>query len=266
LVQKGGAIAFFVAFIFYAVWTMAVTVRIGWTGLPELHSPTNTAAPLYRVGAYAVPVISLLLVQFVRKRNPGARTFASAMWDLFTFMPRRFSPFAVGPDPERSVPELQGRILDHTVDSPTPRPLVLGVHGQASVLAFAALSPMTAEQVKRIALVTYGCPISTIYGQFLPAYFGPDQIALLRDKLVVSEDGLVGWRNFYRRTDPIGGPVFAETTTPENDTELADPFPGPVVDVARDPPAWVRVSGHQHYTDEPKVREWLKRARTLLDR
>ena len=119
--------------------------------------------------------------------------------------------------------------------------------------------------------MTYGCPISTIYGMFFPAYFGPDQVVALRDKLP-SPGGLAGWRNFYRRTDPIGGPVFAETDTPELDTEVPDPFPGPVGDTADDTPPlerdaapWLRVAGHSHYMQEPALKEWLRKIRLALE-
>jgi len=272
LARRGGLIAFLMAFTIYAVGVVAVTFRVDWSWVPGLEAPKHTGDPLYQVGAYVLPALALLVVQLVRKGRRGARTLASTLWDVFTFWPRRFSPLAVRPYSERAVPELQGRILHHTRDREDPCPLVLGVHSQGSVLAFAALSPMTAEQLQRVALVTYGCPVSSIYGMFFPAYFGPGQVALLRDKLPNAEDGLVGWRNFYRRTDPIGGPVFADTTTPENDTEVADPFPGPAVDIGnatppleRDAPAWMRVAGHSHYMQEPALKDWLRRVRTALD-
>ena len=171
------------------------------------------------------------------------------------------------------MPELQGRILHHTKNKKEPCPLVLAVHSQGSILAFAALSPLTAQQLQRVALVTYGCPVSSIYAMFFPAYFGPDQVTALRDKLPPPASGLVGWRNFYRRTDPIGGPVFADTSTPEQDTEVPDPFPGPASDLGdttppleRDAAPWLRVAGHSHYMQEPVVKDWLRRVRLALDR
>ncbi|HJV08043.1 MAG TPA: hypothetical protein VJ653_00100, partial [Acidimicrobiales bacterium] len=229
--RHGGLIVFVLAFTIYIVGVVSVSFRVDWAWFPDLPSPTNTGAPLYQVGAYVLPVLALLVVQLVRKGRQGARTFASTLWDVFTFWPRRFSPLAVRPYSERAVPELQGRVLHHTKDKHEPCPLVLSVHSQGSVLAFAALSPLSAEQLQRVALVTYGSPVSTIYSMFFPAYFGPEQVVELRDKLP-APGGLAGWRNFYRRTDPIGGPVFADTDTPQHDTEVADPFIGPAVDMA----------------------------------
>lgn len=272
LARHGGLIAFVVAFTIYVVGVVSVSFRVDWAWFPDLPPPGNTTTPLYQVGAYVLPVLALLMVQLVRKGREGARTFASTLWDVFTFWPRRFSPFAVRPYSERAVPELQGRILHHTKDKQEPCPLVLAVHSQGSVLAFAALSPLTAEQLQRVALVTYGCPISTIYAMFFPAYFGPDEVVALRDKLPAPGPGLVGWRNFYRRTDPIGGPVFAGTTTPEQDTEVDDPFKGPATDTGdatppleRDAAPWLRIAGHSYYLQEPALKDWLTRVRLALD-
>ena len=271
LVRRGGLITFVVALTIYLAGLVAVIYRVDWAWFPNLPAPAHTTAPLYQVGAYVLPALALLLVQIVRKGRQGARTFASTLWDVFTFWPRRFSPLAVRPYSERAVPELQGRILHHTRDRHEPCPLVLGVHSQGSVLAFAALSPLTAEQLQRVALMTYGCPISSIYGMFFPAYFGPEQVAALRDKLPAPAAGLVGWRNFYRRTDPIGGPVIADTDTPGQDAEVEDPFRGPAVDTGdatppleRDAAPWLRISGHSYYMQEPALKDWLRRVRTAL--
>jgi len=259
--RRGWSVAFVVAFTMFFAVSTAHLLRVNWTGWPSLAAPTNTGAPLYQVGAYIIPALVLRVVFLVGFGRPGVRTAALMLRDFLTFWPRRFSPFAVPPYPERAVPKLQGRILFQMRDGEDQRPLVLGVEGQGSVVAFAALSSMPAERLKRVALVTCGSPISTLYGALFPAYFGPDQVELLRDKLATPADGLVGWRNFYRQTDPIGGPVFLKTTTPEADTELADVSFGPDVDV-RDT---ARIAGHSNYMQEPAVRDWLKRVRTALD-
>ena len=272
LVRRGWVFALLVALSIYVVGVVSVSARVDWKWFPELGPPANQNAPLYQVGAYVLPALALLLVQLVRKGRKGARTFASTLWDVFTFWPRRFSPLAVRPYSERAVPELQGRILHHTKNKKEPCPLVLAVHSQGSVLAFAALSPLSSEQLQRVALVTYGCPVSSIYAMFFPAYFGPEEVVALRDKLPRLAGGLPGWRNFYRRTDPIGGPVFADTDTPEYDAEVPDPFRGPAADLAdstppreRDAAPWLRVSGHSYYEQEPALKEWVRSVRLALD-
>lgn len=278
LVKRGWIVALLVALPIYLVGLVSVTFRVEWTWFPRLGPPTDQNAPLYQVGAYALPALALLLVQVVRKGREGARTFASTLWDVFTFWPRRYSPFAVRPYSERAVPELQGRILHHTQDRVDPCPLVLAAHSQGSVLAFAALSPLSAEQLQRVALVTYGSPIRSIYAMFFPAYFGPPEVTALRDKLPTLPGGLAGWRNFYRRTDPIGGPIFDD----DCDTEVPDPFQGPrgpasgtarpAPDRAdgtppreRDAAPWLRVSGHSYYEQEPALKEWVASVRLALD-
>ena len=268
LAKRGWVVALLIALSIYLVGLVSVAFRVDWKWFPELGPPSDQNAPLYQVGAYALPALALLLVQVVRKGRKGARTFASTLWDVFTFWPRRFSPLAVRPYSERAVPELQGRILHHTKNKKEPCPLVLAVHSQGTVLAFAALSPLTADQLQRVALVTYGSPIASIYAMFFPAYFGDEQVAVLRDKLPKLPGGLAGWQNFYRRTDPIGGPIFGD----DCDTEVLDPFRGPAVDIAdstppreRDAAPWLRVSGHSYYEQEPALKDWVRRVRLALD-
>ena len=274
LAKRGWIFVLLVALSIYVVGFVSVAVRVEWNWFPELPAPSpgTTGTWLYQVGAYVLPALALLLFQLVRKGRKGARTFASTLWDVFTFWPRRFSPLAVRPYSERAVPEVQGRILHHTKNKKEPCPLVLTVHSQGSVLAFAALSPLSAEQLQRVALVTYGSPISSIYAMFFPAYFGPEEVVALRDKLPKLPGGLAGWRNFYRRTDPIGGPVFADTDTPEYDTEILDPFRGPATDLSdstppreRDAAPWLRVSGHSYYEQEPALKDWVRRVRLAFD-
>ncbi|MCZ9345910.1 hypothetical protein NGM37_50085, partial [Streptomyces sp. TRM76130] len=52
----------------------------------------------------------------------------------------------------------------------------------------------------RVALLTYGSPLERLYGRWFPAHFGPAALASLHREIDC-------WRNLYRDTDPIGGPV-----------------------------------------------------------
>jgi hypothetical protein len=57
------------------------------------------------------------------------------------------------------------------------------------------------------------------------------------------------WRNLYRRTDPIGGPVLARDGTPGGvDTRLVDPA------FAKDPDefSWPKTRGHSDYPHDPR--------------
>ncbi len=236
-----------VALTFSLLLVVTYVVVVSWRGLfdrgegfrPWLPAPTlddlqgnNARAYLYRVGAYVLPFLVLFLVTLVSKSYRGARTFASTLWDVLTFWPRRFSPLAVRPYAERAVPELRGRIDYHVREE--GHPVVVSAHSQGSILSFAALSSLAPDDLRRVGFVTYGSPITTIFAVFFPAYFGTDEVARLRKGLAGPGKDLQRWRNFYRLTDPIGGPIFTSGADPGDqelpdpgDRVLADPYDGP---------------------------------------
>ncbi|CAM5304688.1 Integral membrane protein OS=Streptomyces violarus OX=67380 GN=FHS41_005154 PE=4 SV=1 [Streptomyces violarus] len=59
---------------------------------------------------------------------------------------------------------------------------------------------LTPSTRKRVALLTYGSPLERLYGRWFPAHFGPAALGSLHREVDC-------WRNLYRLTDPIGGPV-----------------------------------------------------------
>lgn len=277
LAKKGGGVALALAGSLVVTDAVVVIHRSLLKDPDSLFLPAPTAAELdsllYRVGAYVLPALVLVFVQIVRKSQGGARTVASTLWDVLTFWPRRFSPFAVRPYSERAVPELQGRVARHLVERDSR--LLLSVHSQGSILAFAALAPLPAERLGNVALVTYGSPIRTIYATFFPAYFGAEEVEALRAKLPSPGDDLLGWRNFYRRTDPIGGPVFdASGGSPsEPDCLLDDPHTGRATPsealteapLEHDRPAWSQLAVHSYYLQEPELKRWVRDVRVALD-
>lgn len=277
LAHRGGGVVLAVAAALVVTAAVVVSYRSLLKDPDSLFLPAPTPAELnsflYRVGAYALPALVLLLVQIVRKSQGGARTFASTLWDVLTFWPRRFSPFAVRPYSERAVPELQGRVAHHLAER--RHRLLLSVHSQGSILGFAALAPLRPESLRDVALVTYGSPIRTIYATFFPAYFGTDEVEALRAKLPPPRDGLLGWRNFYRPTDPIGGPVFGPTggPAPEADCVLDDPYtqrttPAESLTAApleHDRPPWTQLAVHSYYLQEPELKRWVRDVRVALD-
>ncbi len=169
---------------------------------------------------------------------------------------------------------MYGRIVHHVHNERQRHPLVLSVHSQGSILAFVVLAPMPAADLQQVALVTYGSPISTIYGTFFPAYLGPDEVEKVRAKLPAPGAGLLGWRNFYRATDPIGGPVFLSgpRTTPEADCQLDDPFRGDVSSppsattppLERDRPPWTQLAIHSYYAQEPVLKRWVRELKAAM--
>ena len=154
--------------------------------------------------AVAIPPAMLALV-VISWRQLGRRRIVGTLWDVGTFWPRAFHPFAPPCYTERAVPELTRRIwwLHDNHGRVT-----LAAHSQGSVVAAAAIlqrSPRPPE--KRIALVTFGAPLRKLYHWAFPAYV---PLAALDDIAAGSTPSVAAtWRNVYYPTDYIGGPVGA---------------------------------------------------------
>jgi hypothetical protein len=125
--------------------------------------------------------------------------------------------------------------------------LVISGHSQGSVLAAAAAWQLEPRDRARVGLLTYGSPIERLYGRWFPAHFGPAALSALHQDVDC-------WRNLYRLTDPIGGPVRLPGTC------------GPAVDRAplKDPLEYGRTArhplpapllGHSDYQADPAFAE-----------
>lgn len=121
--------------------------------------------------------------------------------------------------------------------------LVLSGHSQGSVLAAAAAWQLKPSVRGKIALLTYGSPLERLYGRWFPAHFGPSALASLHREVAC-------WRNLYRRSDPIGGPVrLPGGCGPEVDHEpLKDPLAYGRTDRQ---PLPAPVLGHSDYQADP---------------
>ncbi|WUX72158.1 hypothetical protein OG627_31660 [Streptomyces sp. NBC_01429] len=208
------------------------------------------------IGSWLIGLGFILFVTWGRRayRDPSARRTIGILWDVGTFWPRAAHPFAPPCYAERAVPDLTWRIVAWT--GRTGGRLVLSGHSQGSVLAAAAVWQLPATTRHRVALLTYGSPLERLYGRWFPAYFGGGQLAQLSGEVHC-------WRNLWRATDPIGGPVRvpADGERPEVDR-------GPLTD----PSAYSRtvehplpepILGHSDYQADPVFAE--ERA-ALLDR
>lgn len=216
--------------------------------------------------AWLLSALPLIVAATMRAslRSEAARRRVGILWDVLTFWPRRFHPLGVRPYSERAVVEFRERIRSHLDND---RPVLVSAHSQGSVLAFAALSSLGEKELQRVALVTYGSPLRTLYGQVFPAYFGPRRISRLSDALT-DADGF-RWVNFHRDTDPIGGPVFEAGSS--QDRELKDPAITPTSadevgddDVEPDRVAWVELAGHSHYLQEPELKRCVRELKDRL--
>ncbi|MFD3958146.1 hypothetical protein [Streptomyces bacillaris] len=135
-------------------------------------------------------------------RDASARRTIGILWDVGTFWPRAAHPFAPPCYAERAVPDLASRMCAWTAT--TKGRLIISGHSQGSVLAAAAVWQLPDTARRRVGLLTYGSPIERLYGRWFPAYFGAVPLLGLHDSVHC-------WRNLWRATDPIGGPVRLAT-------------------------------------------------------
>ncbi|MFF0886391.1 hypothetical protein [Streptomyces sp. NPDC003456] len=217
-----------------------------------VHGAAETSEAL---GSWLIGLGFLLFVTWGRRAymDAAARRTIGILWDVGTFWPRAAHPFAPPCYAERAVPDLTWRIATWT--RATGGRLVISGHSQGSVLAAAAAWQLAPSTRARVALLTYGSPLERLYGRWFPAHFGPAALGSLHRDVDC-------WRNLYRLTDPIGGPM------------RLSPEAGPGVDHAplKDPLAYGRtdrlplpapILGHSDYRADPVFAE---ERRTLLGR
>ncbi|WP_432024816.1 hypothetical protein [Streptomyces parvus] len=175
-------------------------------------------------------------------KDASARRTIGILWDVGTYWPRAAHPFAPPCYAERAVPDLASRMSAWTSTTPRGR-LVISGHSQGSVLAASAVWQLPDATRRRVALLTYGSPLERLYGRWFPAYFGPGPLLGLHRSVHC-------WRNLWRATDPIGGPVRIG----------ADPDPGVDRGPLKDPLAYGRTTelplpepilGHSDYQADP---------------
>ncbi|MFB6847035.1 hypothetical protein ACFCXS_19545 [Streptomyces sp. NPDC056373] len=219
---------------------------------PVVHGAAETSQAL---GSWLIGLGFLLFVTWGRRayKDAAARRTIGILWDVGTFWPRASHPFAPPCYAERAVPDLTWRMATWT--RATGGRLVISGHSQGSVLAAAAAWQLAPSARKRVALLTYGSPLERLYGRWFPAHFGPAALVSLHRDVDC-------WRNLYRLTDPIGGPMRLPGDR------------GPQVDHAplMDPLAYGRTAllplpapilGHSDYQADPVFAE---ERRTLLAR
>ena len=126
--------------------------------------------------------------------------------------------------------------------------LVISGHSQGSVLAAAAVWQLRPGTRRRVALLTYGSPLERLYGRWFPAYFGPAALAALHREMHC-------WRNLWRATDPIGGPVrLAAATADRRSTAGRCATRWPTA-APREHPLPAPILGHSDYQADPAFAE-----------
>ncbi|MFI5685320.1 hypothetical protein [Streptomyces sp. NPDC051636] len=205
------------------------------------------------LGSWLVGLGFILFVTWGRRayKDASARRTIGILWDVGTFWPRAAHPFAPPCYAERAVPDLTWRM--DTWTRRTGGRLVLSGHSQGSVLAAAAAWQLPPAARGRVALLTYGSPLERLYGRWFPAQFGPAALASLHREVAC-------WRNLYRLTDPIGGPIRlpGDCGPAVDHTPLDDPLA-----YGRTPehPLPAPLLGHSDYQADPVFAE--ERARLL---
>nr|WP_259333490.1 hypothetical protein [Streptomyces umbrinus] len=204
------------------------------------------------LGSWLIGVGFILFVTWGRRayKDPSARRTIGILWDVGTFWPRAAHPFAPPCYAERAVPDLTWRMATWT-SAAEGRRLVLSGHSQGSVLAAAAAWQLKPSVRKRVALLTYGSPLERLYGRWFPAHFGPDALSGLHREVDC-------WRNLYRATDPIGGPMrLPGDCGPQVDREaLKDPL---AYGRTEDHPLPAPILGHSDYQADPAFAEERKK-------
>jgi len=242
---------------------------------------TGSAASLAALGSLLGLALGGALVGLLRSalRDPARRRTIGTVWDVATFWPRACHPLAPPCYAERAVPELVDRLrlltgtvetsdantdtagaqlADHARDAATAPSdllapsglLLLTGYSQGSVITPAVVALLPRETLGRTSLLTLASPARRLYGRAFPAYFGPDQLELV--KRLLTATGKPRWKNLVRRSDYIGSWLFHKLdptqglgwTTSATTTDL--PAWDPVVvaeDANQAPPPLHRHSG-----------------------
>jgi hypothetical protein len=194
-----------------AIITVAAVEFRYWTGagITPPHWMTTGAGWL----ALALPAVLVLLLR-LGWRNLEARRGIGVVWDVATFWPRAYHPYAPPCYAERAVPEL-GRRISHLQANDAK--VTVAAHSQGAVVAAAALlqradgkpadgppgrDPLAAAAV---GLVTFGSPLDTLYRWAFPAYFDRASLLWIGAIGAPTEPGEKRqWSNFYYQTDYVG--------------------------------------------------------------
>jgi len=215
------------------------------------HGRVRARGLLGGLGSWLIGLGFILFVTWGRRayKDASARRTIGILWDVGTFWPRAAHPFAPPCYAERAVPDLTWRMATWT--RATGGRLVISGHSQGSVLAAAAAWQLKPSVRRRVALLTYGSPLERLYGRWFPAHFGPAALTSLHHDVDC-------WRNLYRLTDPIGGPVrLPGDCGPEVDrAPLKDPL---AYGRTAQQPLPAPILGHGDYQADPAFAEERER-------
>lgn len=187
---------------------------IGWLSASDAEG-SSVAGFLMWLGGLTLTGLATLLVFLGRTAILGeaTRRGVNVVWDVIAFWPRSVHPMVPPAYSQRSVADIRGRLAWHLGAPEDGQPgrnpdpsdrLVLCGHSQGSLLSFTALVTMGGSpELKRLGLVTFGSQLQVMFARAFPAFVNYPTIAWLYSAL----DGR--WRNLYRDTDHMAGPVLS---------------------------------------------------------
>jgi len=253
------------------------------------------ASWLATAGSWAVGAVVVALIALGRRAysDPSTRRTVGILWDLGTFWPRATHPLAPPCYCERTLPDLTYRM---TWLAPSDADLVvLSTHSQGTVIGAALVLQLDKTQRARTAFITYGSPLQRLYSRFFPAYFGPEVLAHIGEALAETapaqgfDRAFWPWRNLFRASDPIGGPIHHPYPADESlyradiiagvingrppggdNNDVDRQFLDPLFNPAAGNTAYPQTLGHSGYFDDPyfpacvdKVIQLARQRRTI---
>jgi hypothetical protein len=238
--------------------------QLGW--LTAFEPPVSLPTVVTSV-AFVFPV-SLLVGRLALggMRDRQTRRGLAVLWDVATFWPRWFHPFAQRSYSDTAVSRLSALLQERASVTPgppggtPPGPTVLAPHSQGSVLAVPAILHAAQAQptpdLSSLALLTYGSPLGTLYREAFPAMFPPSLTTTVAQLLSPAGDEATPataprWRNLWRRSDPIGGAIWRpddEGRIPAVDALSQEPGDASALGIAD---TWVPSRNHSNYFSEP---------------
>ncbi len=179
-------------------------------------APIQPASWLATVASFAATLAPLGLIALMRSslKSGATRRHVGIAWDVATFWPRAYHPYAPPCYAERAVPDLQWRLWHLQAYGAD---VTIAAHSQGTVITAAALMQQASRLPKStVRLITFGSPLDTLYRWAFPAYFSDEALTAIRDG---GPARVSGWLNFFYRTDYIGNTEVAGSDS----TTLPDP-------------------------------------------
>jgi hypothetical protein len=174
-------------------------------------------------------------------------------WAFGVFWPRAAHPFAPAAWTVRAVPELVHHI-EHLLNADRRTRILLHAQSIGTVIAVSALLQIPAELRPRVALLTTGSPIRTVFRRHYPGYVTAESLGtLVHGDDVNDAKVLRAWVNVCRRSDPLAGSTRVAGVDEKEWADGVDPDDG--VSHARTlaQPVFWPLERHNGYRRDPRI-------------